>query len=265
MSDKELVLPDDAPKHLRTATARNRLDSIATKYLAANDNTPPKGREPTYRGNRPAWNWAAKQDEHGAACLWLIARQRLPAEEVPANDNQPAGGLDVRRNGVARGPTKVRKPLGEHLAIPGVIPPLGSAEPQPVTPAGHSRVEIKPQNTVRTLSPNFRCFASCGDAVAEGATFIGAESGLGTPRPGKSRGSPLKADELEFAVPPPEVDYVLELILARENVAGIGKAFGATGRYQDKKGAELIRQAMTWAREQIAESDFRPSITNRVA
>ncbi|MFN3832145.1 MAG: hypothetical protein ACK4SQ_07960 [Allorhizobium sp.] len=268
--------PADLPKTLRTPAARYRLEAAADKYLAANDNTPRKGRAPVFRGERPAFNWAAKQDDYGAACLWMIARQRLPIEHEPANDNKQQGGLDVRKNGVARGKSKFKASLGEHLSIPGAIPPLGSAEPQPVTPAGHSRVETKDQDLSvhnngtfivdRNLTADFRSFGSCADALpTHGCDFIGAESGLGTPRPGKSKGSPLRAEDPEFATPPPEIEYVLELILARENVAGIGKAFGAMGRYQDKKGAKLIRAAMAWAKEQIAETNFRPIVTNRVA
>ncbi|MBY3175639.1 hypothetical protein HFO27_13460 [Rhizobium leguminosarum] len=260
------VLPVTLPNNLCTQSARTSADRLATKFLAANDNTPPKGRSPAYRGGRPAFNWAAKHDEYGAACLWLIARQRLPAEEVSANDNAPQGGLDVRRNGVARGPSKAKRNLGAHLAIPAVISPLGSDEPQPVAPAGHSRVEVKEQNTIRTLSKNFRCFASCGDSIpTHGVDFIGAKSGLGSPRPGKSRGSPLKVDEPDFSEAPAEVDFVIELILSRSNVADIGAAFGATGRYQDKKGAALIAKAMAWAKACVEETNYRASVTNRVA
>lgn len=268
-SQKQLIAANGGgftlPANLRTEQARIITEHAADKFLAANDNAPPKGRAPVYRGGRPAFNWAAKQDRYGAACLWMLARQRIPYAEMPANDNRPQGGLDVRRNGVARGPVKTKANLGAHLALPAVIDPLGSADPQPVIPAGHSRIETKPQNQIRNLSPNFRSFASCADAVPDGVEFIGAESGLGTPRPGKSRGSPLKAEEPDFPEPPPELDYVIELILARENLAGIGKAFGSSGRYCDKKGAALITKAMEWAKLQIAESGIRPNITNQVA
>lgn len=85
------------PSNLRTQSSRNAAEREATKFLAANDNTPPKGREPVYRGGRPAFNWAAKEDRYGAACLWLIARQRLPDSVVAANDNEPSrGGLDTQ-------------------------------------------------------------------------------------------------------------------------------------------------------------------------
>lgn len=264
------------PTHLRTERARIQAERAADKFLAANDNTPPKGRAPMYRGTRPAFNWAAKRDRYGAACLWMLARQRLADAEAPANDNRPQGSLDVRRNGVARGPSRAKSNLGAHLSRPAVIAPLGSAEPQPVAAAGHCRVDLKDQDLAvyeegqfaldRNLSADFRSFASCADALpALGCDFIGAESGLGTPRPGKSRGSPLKAEEPDFPEPPPEIDYVIELILARENVAGIGKAFGSSGRYCDKKGAALITKAMEWAKLQIAESGIRSNVTNQVA
>ncbi|RDL52097.1 hypothetical protein BLJAPNOD_03248 [Ensifer sp. M14] len=254
------------PTNLRTEADRRAVERAATKLLAANDNEPPKGRQPVYRGGRPAFNWAAKNDDYGAACLWLIARQRLPDSVVAANDNEPTqGGLDVRRNGVARGKSKFKIALGEHLALPAVLPRLGDAEPQPVEPCGYTRQDILPQNDVDELSDDFQSFGACADAIAPGAEFIGAESGLGTPRPGKSRGSPLKAEEPTFDEPPADVDYTLELLLARENVAGIGRAFGATGRYQDQKGAAMLRKAMDWAKAQVAESNYHANVANRVA
>lgn len=251
------------PTSLRTETARNAAERLATKLIAANDNQPAKGRAPVYRGGRPAFNWAAKKDQYGAACMWLIARQRLPASVVAANDNEPQeGGLDTRRNGTARGRNKPKTNLGVHLTLPAVIPPLGSAASQPVTPYGYTRMDILPQNEVEDLSEDFRSFGSCGDAVVEGAFFIGAESGLGSPRPGKSKGSPLRVDDPSFDVPPSEIDYVIELLLAGETVSGIGKAFGAKGRYRDKKGAALLGAAMEWAKSQIEETNFRPRVTN---
>jgi hypothetical protein len=253
------------PVNLRTHAARKSAERLADKYLADNDNTPPKGRTPVYRGGRPAFNWAAKHDQYAAACLWLIARQRLPDSVVVANDNEPVkGGLDTRRNGTARGKVKPKSNLGEHLDIPAVLPRLGDAPPRGWAPAGHSRVDIRPQNDVLELSDEFRSFGACADGLAEGVVFIGAESGLGTPRPGKSRGSPLKAEEPEWNEPPPEVDYVLELMLAGEDLAGIGRAFGAKGRYQDKKGKIMLSKAMTWAQARVAETDFSANVTNRV-
>ncbi|RVH03042.1 hypothetical protein CN217_30180 [Sinorhizobium meliloti] len=207
-----------------------------------------------------------KNDEYGAACLWLIARQRLPDSMVAANDNEPPqGGLDVRRNGVARGKSKFRIALGEHLALPAVVPRLGDAEREQVEPCGYTRQDILPQNDVEELSDDFQSFGACADAIAPGAEFIGAESGLGTPRPGKSKGSPLKAEEPDFGEPPADVDYTLELLLSRANLAEIGAAFGATGRYQDKRGAAMLRKAMDWAKAQVAESNFRANVANRVA
>lgn len=252
------------PSNLRTEADRRAVEREANKLLAANDNSPLKGREPVYRGGRPSFNWCAKQDQFGAAALWLVARQRLPLEA--ANDNEPQpGGLDVRRNGAARGKSKFKIALGEHLSIPGVLPRLGDPEPQPVEPRGFTRQDIIMQNDIEELSDNFRSFGACADAVAAGAIFIGAASGLGTPRPGKSKGSPLKAEEPDFGEPPADVEYVLELVAARENVAGIGKAFGAQGRYADRKGAEMLRKAMDWAKAQVAESNFHANVTNRVA
>ncbi|MBX5132529.1 hypothetical protein HJB80_07610 [Rhizobium lentis] len=253
--DQRLTLPNN----LRTQTARAEAERLANKYLAANDNTPPKGRAPVHRGGRPAFNWAAKQDRYGAACLWLIARQRLPDAAVVANDNEmPQGGLDIRRNGTARGKKKARVSLGEHLDLPPVLPRLGDAERRPVEPCGYTRLDIVPQNDINELSDDFLSFGACADAVAPGAIFVGAESGLGTPRPGKSKGSPLRADDPAFDDPPPDIDYVIELLMARENLAGIGEAFGARGRYQDKKGAAMLAKAMDWAKAQVAEINFAP-------
>ncbi|NKM55794.1 hypothetical protein GFL21_14855 [Rhizobium anhuiense] len=245
------------PNNLRTASSRNEAERLATKFIAANDNKPPKGREPVFRGGRPAFNWAAKSDKFGAACLWLIARQRLPDSVVAANDNEPPqGGLDARRNGSARGRQKVKASLGKHLDLPAVLLRLGDVPPQPVATCGYTRLDILPQNEVDELSNDFLSFGSCADAVAPGAIFIGAETGLGAPRPGKSKGSPLKADEPTFDEPPPDVDYVIELLMSRENLAGIGEAFGARGRYRDKKGAAMLAKAMKWAKAQVAESNF---------
>lgn len=242
------------PTNLRSQTARLQAEDFATRLIAANDNTPPKGRMPVHRGGRPAMNWAMKNDRYGAACLWLVSRQRLPASAVVANDNEPqGGGIDLRKNGAARGKVKPKTNLGKHLSLPGIIPRLGDAEPQPTRPCGYTRMDILPQNDVTVLSDDFRSYGACADAVADGAVFIGAESGLGTPRPGKSKGSPLKADEADFGEVPADVDYVIELLLSRENMAGIGKAFGANGRYQDKKGAAMVRKAMDWAKETVAE------------
>jgi hypothetical protein len=254
------------PTNLRTETARQAAERAADKYLADNNNTPPKGRMPVYRGTRPAFNWAAKTDQYGAACLWLIARQRLPDSMIAANDNEPAkGGLDTRKNGVARGKSKAKTNLGKHLSLPAVLPRLGDGGSLPIQPAGYTRHDIRPQNDVRELSDDFRSFGACADAIAEGASFIGAETGLGTPRPGKSKGSPLRADDLTFDAPPSDVDYVIELLMARENVAGIGAAFGATGRYQDKKGAAMLSMAMEWAKSQVAASHLGADVTNRAA
>lgn len=254
------------PTNLRTETSRQAAERLANKYLADNDNTPSAGRAPVFRGGRPAFNWSAKIDPYGAACLWLIARQRLPADMVAANDNEPkSGGLDTRKNGTARGKTKVKTNLGKHLDLPPVLPRLGDGERQPVAPCGWTRHDIKPQNDVQDLSDDFGSFGACADVVAAGAEFIGAETGLGTPRPGKSRGSPLRAEELTFDQPPADVDYTIELLMSRANVAGVGAAFGATGRYQDKKGAAMLAKAMEWAKAQITESNYRASITNRVA
>ncbi|TBA63935.1 hypothetical protein [Rhizobium ruizarguesonis] len=260
------VSPVTLPNNLRTASSRSEAERLATELIAANDNAPPNGREPVFRGGRPAFNWAAKNDKLGAACLWLIARQRLPDSVVAANDNEPSqGGLDTRRNGSARGRQKVKASLGKHLDLPGALPRLGDAPPQPVAACGYTRLDILPQNDIDELSDDFLSFGSCSDVVAPGAGFIGAESGLGTPRPGKSRGSPVKAENPTFGEPPPDIDYVIELLMARENVAGVGAAFGATGRYQDKKGAAMLAKAMAWAKAQVAESVFRIDVTNRVA
>ncbi len=41
------------PTSLRTETARYSAERLATKLIAANENQPPKGRTPVYRGGRP--------------------------------------------------------------------------------------------------------------------------------------------------------------------------------------------------------------------
>ncbi|RVJ82619.1 hypothetical protein [Sinorhizobium medicae] len=252
------------PTNLRTESARSAAERMATKLIAANDNTPPKGRAPVYRGGRPAWNWGAKQDQHGAAALWLVARNRLPSET--ANDNEPQqGGLDVRRNGVARGKSKAKSNLGAHLALPAVLPRLGDGEREPVEPCGYTRQDILPQNDIEELSDDFRSFGSCADAVAPGASFIGAESGLGQPKLGKSRGDVRRVEDPTFDEPPSDIDYTIELILSRANLAEIGEALGYTGRYRDKAGAKAVVRAMDWAKAQVAESNFRASVTNCVA
>ncbi len=254
------------PSNLRTASARNTAEREANRLIAANDNAPPKGRQPVYRGARPAFNWSAKQDEYGAACLWLIARTRLPDSMVAANDNEPLqGGLDVRRNGTARGKSKAKASLGDYLSLPAVLPRFGDGDPQPVRPCGYTRQDIRPQGLPTEQCHDDCRFGACADAVAEGATFIGAESGLGTPRPGKSRGSPLKAEAPSFDEPPDDINLVIETMLARGDVSAIGAAFGATGRYQDRKGAEMLRKAMAWAKAQIAESNYHAIVANRVA
>jgi hypothetical protein len=178
------VLPVTLPNNLRTALCRSEAVRLATKLIAANDNAPLKGREPVFRGGRPAFNWAAKNDKLGAACLWLIARQRLPESVVAANDNEPSqGGLDAGKNGSARGRQKVKASLGKHLDLPAVLPRLGDAQPQPVATCGYTRLDISPQNDMDELSDDFLSFGSCSDGVASlGIDFIGAESGLGTPR-----------------------------------------------------------------------------------
>ncbi len=72
----------------------------------------------------------------------------------------------------------------------------------------------------------------------------------------------MRIDDASFDVPPSEIDYVLELLLAGETVSGIANAFGAKGRYRDKKGAALLRAAMDWAKSQVEETNFRRHVTN---
>ena len=144
-----------------------------------------------------------------------------------------------------------------------MLPRLGDAEPQPVQPCGYTRHDLLPQNVVDGLSDDFISFGACADAVGEGACFIGAESGLGTPRPGKSKGSPLRAEDPDFGEPPADIDYVIELLMAREDVSGIGEAFGARGRYQDKKGAAMLGKAMEWAKAQVKANYSHDPVTNR--
>jgi len=255
------------PTNLRTASARNAAERLATKLIAANDNTAPKGRESVSRHTRPAMNWSMKHDPFGAACLWMIARTRLPDDTIVANDNEPIeGGLDIRRNGTARGKKKTKASLGSHLDLPPVLPRLGDPEPRPVEPCGYTRIDLLPQNDVDELSDDFVSYGSCSDGVASlGIDFIGAKSGLGTPRPGKSKGDARKVDEHEFDDPPDDINLVIETVLARGDLATVGRAFGAQGRYADKKGAELLRKTMAWAKAQIEAGNFRANrVTNRV-
>ncbi|TIW65706.1 MAG: hypothetical protein E5V60_15160 [Mesorhizobium sp.] len=92
-------------------------------------------------------------------------------------------------------------------------------------------------------------------AIAYGACFLGAQSGLGQPRPYTHRGDVRRVEEPEFAVPPADVETVIEAILARATVAGVGDALGARGGYADRRGRKALMDAARWAKVAIANDN----------
>lgn len=208
-----------------------------------------------YRGTRPAWNWLKKHDEHAAAALWLVARDRLPMEA--ANDNEPAKGLgmDRRKDGKPRGRNSDPRSIDAYLALPAVKPRLSDPEPEPARTGnwdGESRgITIKPQRDVFDFHPDCR-FGYCAPAIADGAIFLGAEGGLGKPKIGKQRGDIRRVEAPETPRPPEEVDTVIEVMLSGGNVADVGKALGAKGGYADRRGGAALLAAGQWAKAAIA-------------
>ncbi len=224
---------------------------------ADNDNRP---TDPAVRirnrSTRPAWNWLKKHVPRQAAALWLVARDRLPDVPFAANDNQvDAKGTspERRKDGSLRGPAAPLSRVGEYLDLPGVTPRLGDAEPEPLLSRGwHSdTVIVKPRQASYPANADW-AYVHGGEIIAEGATFIGA-NGLCAAKPGKSRGDARQAHIADWPEPPEDVNYTIELMLARSNLAEIGEAFGATGRYQDKKGKKLMRAAGAWAEAVVFE------------
>lgn len=245
----------------------DRLERVATQLIAANDNEPKKGREPIYRGTWPAINWARKQDHIGAAALWLVMKWRNPV--MPANDNEPIQdgfGVDVRRNGVARGKTKPRQDFGKHLSLPAIIPRLGEApREQVVGRVVRERIyEIKPQLPEFTPEElEHTRFGFLPPGVARQVFFIGASGGgLGQSRPGVRRGSRAHVpDEPDRPRAPVDIAYTLELVAARSTLQDIGAALNYQGRYRTRAGARAVRAAMDWAKK---TTDIERYVTNRV-
>lgn len=234
---------------------RKEMLAEADAILKANPEPKTPAVRIRYRGQRPAWNWLRKQDEKGAAALWLVCRDRLPPEA--ANDNQPTKGMGVdrRKDGNPRGKNPDPRSLDAYLALPSVIPRLGDAEPQPIRRAGwdgESRgISIKPQRDVFNFHPDCR-FGYCAPAIAEGAIFLGAQGGLGQPKMGKRRGDVRRLDEPAMPAPSEEVDTVIEAVLAGATVAGVGEALGANGGYADRRGGAALLAAAKWARAALA-------------
>ncbi|MBS3649675.1 hypothetical protein KEU06_13765 [Pseudaminobacter sp. 19-2017] len=235
---------------------RKEMLRVADEILKAN----PEPKQPAvrirYRGQRPAMNWLRKHDRKGAACLWLIARDRLPPDA--ANDNQADAkdlGVDRRKDGRARGPRRVPTDAEEYLERPAALPsPLAavSAERVPVRPLTgfHGWFELKPG--VRSVVHADCCYTLADAAVAEGAFFIGAIGGLGQPKTGKSRGDMRRVAQPESPQPPDEVDTVIEVMLSGGNVADVGKALGARGGYADRRGGAALLAAARWAKVALA-------------
>ncbi|TGQ94618.1 hypothetical protein EN851_03420 [Mesorhizobium sp. M8A.F.Ca.ET.208.01.1.1] len=88
--------------------------------------------------------------------------------------------------------------------------------------------------------------------IAYGAIFLGSIGGLGQPKMGKRRGDVRRQDEAEMPTPTEEIDIVIEAILARANVADVGKALGAKGGGADRKGGKALREAGRWATKALA-------------
>lgn len=236
-----------------TITNRRALERQADAILKADNDNKPAGRQARFRGGRPALNWLSKHDAHGAAALWLIARQRLPQA---ANDNRAdAAGMDVDRrpSGKPRGPRQASTDAEKYLDLPAAMPsPLAAAslERVPVRPLTgfHGWYDIKP--AIRCVVHADCCYTLADAAVAEGAWFMGAEGGLGQPRQ-ISRADVRRVDAPETPTPPTEIDSVIEAVLARATVAGVGEALGANGGYADRRGKKALRAAGEWARCQI--------------
>lgn len=236
----------------RTAFGRKHILYATDAFLKSN----PEPRQPVvrirYRGSRPAMNWLRKHDAAAAAALWLVARQRLP---TAANDNIADGaGMDVerRKDGRPRGRNADPRSLDSYLALPAEKPRLGDPEPQsPVLRGWFSWFDIKPQREVIDLHPDCK-FGFCAPVIAEGASFLGAHSGLGQPKMGKRHGDGRRVEAPEVPAPPADVDIVIETILAGGNVADVGQALGARGGGADRRGGRALREAGRWATRALA-------------
>ncbi len=231
----------------------NALEREADRILiAANDNAPKPTRF-RFRGARPAWNWLHKQDPKAAAALWLVARRMLPEA---ANDNQADGsglGVDRRKDGKPRGKNADPRSIEAYLALPSIKPRLGDADsPTQRYSDWHSDViAVKPQRDVFRFHADCR-FSFHPPAIAEGASFLGAIGGLGQPKAGKKRGDIRRVDEPDMPEMPDRIFVIIENMLARADLAGIGRALGYKGGYTDRAGGKAMREAGKWALGAIA-------------
>lgn len=267
----------------RTYVERRQAEQQADKLIAANDNRKPTPRI-RYRGTRPAWNWLKKQDKKAAAALWLVARRMLPSA---ANDNVEPGlnSIDRRRDGRPRGPdskanngeyaSRLSDPtlpvwrgkieggyLARHrleesrplrraegyIARPSIAQRFGDPEPTASTYAGwHSDViTIKPQRPDYPFHADCR-FGFCAPAIADGALFLGAASGLSEPKAGKRKGDARKVGEPVLPPMPGRIVATIEAMLARADLGGVGRALGYNGGYADRAGGVAMREAGRWA------------------
>ncbi|MFH1797605.1 MAG: hypothetical protein ABIK36_06425 [Pseudomonadota bacterium] len=248
-----------------SAMSRRQVMAEADEILRANPAATVATRI-RYRGGRPALNWLAKQDEKGAAALWRIASTRLPSaanDNIPvaANDNNADAkglGVDRRKDGKPRGKKPNSRSIEAYLAMPAVQPRLGDAEPSRTRVGnwdGASRgVSIKSQEWIYpdAVFTHETRLSFHPPAIAPGAFFLGSVGGLGQPKIGKQRGDIRRVDEGTVSAPPDEIDIVVETVLARGNLADVGRALGAKGGYADRKGRAALLAAGKWAVKALA-------------
>lgn len=239
--------------------------ALADAILKANPEKPSTVRI-RYRGGRPALTWMKKHNATGAAALWLVARERLPQAE---NDNLPEAGLNVdrsRKDGRPRGKNPDPRSLEAYMALPTVQPRLGDAEPEPARTGnwdGASRgVCIKSQEWIHpdAVFTSATCFSFHPPEIASGASFLGAMGGLGQLKMGKRRGDVRLPGRADPSNPPPEIDAVIEAILAGGGVADVGKALGAKGGHADRRGGAALLAAGQWAMLAVANDNRLTSV-----
>lgn len=234
----------------------SRVELLREADRILRDNPAPKADPaPRFKGGYPALRWLAGRKPAAAAALWRVARERLPAAD---NDNaEPTKGMSVDRrpSGKARGRDPAPQSPAAYLALPAVAARLGDAPPAPARLRGWdgtaSGVTLKAQRDVFAFHPACR-FGYCAPAIAYGAFFLGAASGLGQPRPHTSRGDVRRVDSPEMPAAPDTVDAVIEAVLARADLAGIGRAVGAFGVRADRTGKLALVAAAEWAEGAIA-------------
>lgn len=233
-----------------------KIEAEADALLAAaNDNTPPKARI-RFRGGRPALNWLRRQDERAAAALWLVARRHLPEA---ANDNlSDAKGMGVerRKNGKPRGTDADPRSLEAYLKLPSEKPRLGDADatPGPLRGWWSDTIVVKSQEWTHpeaefTESTRMSWHPP---GIAHGAIFMGAIGGLGQAKQGKHRGDARRVDEPDLPAMPEAVAKTVEAVLARADLAGVGRALGYRGGYADRQGKKAMLEAGRWALKTIA-------------